>query len=54
MLDRVSVDGAVINCQYSMAVFSTNERKRRPRGDRKSLEMTTHLKQTFQVRVLLT
>jgi hypothetical protein len=37
-----------VNCQYSAAVFSTNERKRRPRGDRKSLEMTIHLKQTFE------
>ncbi len=40
-----------MNCQYSMAVFSTGERKRRPRGDRKSLEMTTHLKQTFQAAI---
>lgn len=41
-------DKAVINCQFSMATFSTGERKRRPRGDRKSLEMTTHLKQTLE------
>ncbi len=26
-----SVESAVINCQYSAAVFSTGERKRRPR-----------------------
>ena len=31
-----------------MAVFSTAERKRRPRGDRKSAEMTMHLEQTFR------
>ena len=42
---------ALVNCQYSMAVFSTNERKRRPRGDRKSLEMTMHLRQTFQAAI---
>jgi exosome complex component RRP41 len=41
-------DAALVNCQYSTAVFSTNERKRRPRGDRKSQEMTIHLKQTFE------
>lgn len=45
-------DQALINCQYSMAVFSTGERKRRPRGDRKSIEMTLHLKQTFEAAIL--
>ena len=40
-----------VNCQYSMAVFSTSERKRRPRGDRKSQEMTQHLKQTFEATI---
>ena len=27
-------DKAVINCQFSMATFSTSERKRKPKGDR--------------------
>jgi len=44
---KASAEGAIINCQYSMAVFSTGERKRRPRGDRKSMEMTMHLRQAF-------
>ena len=43
---------AVLNCQYSMATFSTAERKRRPHGDRKSAEMALHLKQTFEAAVL--
>lgn len=30
-----------------MAVFSTGERKRRPRGDRKSQEMSIHLRQAL-------
>ena len=34
-----------------MAVFSTGERKNRPRGDRKSLEMSQHLKQTFEATI---
>merc|ERR1712013_508615 len=34
-----------------MAVFSTGERKRRPRGDRKSMEMSQHLKQTFEATI---
>ena len=46
---KAASDRAVVNCQYSAAVFSAGERKRRPRGDRKSTEMTTHLRQTFQV-----
>lgn len=45
-------DRLLINCQYSMATFSTQDRKRRPRGDRKSQEMTSHLKQTFDAVVL--
>lgn len=45
-------DQALVNCQYSMATFSTGERKRRPHGDRKSSEMTLHLKQTFEAAIL--
>jgi exosome complex component RRP41 len=41
----------VVNCQYSMVVLSTGERKRRPRGDRKSQEMSQHLKQTFEATI---
>ena len=45
-------DKVVVNCQYSMATFSTGERKRRPRGDRKSQEMTMHLQQTFDAAIV--
>lgn len=45
------VDQAVVNCQYSMAVFSTGERKRRPRGDRKSQEMSMHLRQALSAAI---
>ncbi|KAJ8303524.1 hypothetical protein KUTeg_019920 [Tegillarca granosa] len=45
-------DKVLVNCQYSMATFSTGERKRRPRGDRKSQEMTMHLRQTFDAAIL--
>ena len=34
-----------------MTVFSTGERKRRPRGDRKSQEMSIHLRQTFEAAI---
>ncbi|KAL8608958.1 Exosome complex component RRP41 [Nucella lapillus] len=49
---RALHDRAVVNCQFSMATFSTGERKRRPRGDRKSTEMTSHLQQTFDTTIL--
>ncbi|XP_022662145.1 exosome complex component RRP41-like [Varroa jacobsoni] len=45
-------DRAVVNCQFSAATFSTAERKRRPRGDTKSIEMTLHLQQTFEAALL--
>ncbi|KDR24253.1 Exosome complex exonuclease RRP41, partial [Zootermopsis nevadensis] len=44
-------DKALVNCQYSMATFSTGERKRRPRGDRKSQEMSMHLRQALQAAI---
>jgi exosome complex component RRP41 len=52
MRSKLQYDKVLINCQYSMATFSTSERKRRPRGDRKSQEMTMHLKQTFEAAVM--
>lgn len=36
-----------------MATFSTGERKNRPRGDKKSQEMTIHLKQTLSSVIML-
>lgn len=48
---RPNAEKVVVNCQFSMAVFSTGERRRRPRGDKKSLEMSQHLKQTFEATI---
>lgn len=45
-------DRALVNCQYSMATFSTGERKKRPHGDRKSIEMSMHLRQTFEAAIM--
>ncbi|XP_064485220.1 exosome complex component RRP41-like [Ornithodoros turicata] len=45
-------DRVLVNCQFSMATFSSLERKRRPRGDRKSQEMTLHIQQTFDATIL--
>ncbi|KAL1494393.1 hypothetical protein ABEB36_009998 [Hypothenemus hampei] len=40
-------DACIINTQFSMAVFSTTDRKKRPRGDRKSIELSVLLQQAL-------
>src|SRR5438093_407433 len=44
-------DRAVVNCQYSMATFSTSERKSRPRGDFRSLEINAYLNEIFETAI---
>lgn len=46
-------DKAYINCQYSQATFSTIERKRKPRADLRSLELTNNMREIFD-NVILT
>lgn len=48
---RRNDEEAIVNCQYSMATFSTGERKNRPRGDRKSQEMTIHIRQALSAAI---
>lgn len=50
---KANHDEVIVNCQYSMATFSTGERKNRPRGDRKSQEMTIHLQQTLSAAIMM-
>lgn len=45
-------DRAIINCQYSMATFSTNERRSKPKGDRRSTEITIALEKIFESAIL--
>lgn len=45
-------DRALINCQFSMATFSTSERKKRAKGDRRSVETSLALKQTFEAAIM--
>ncbi|KAM6277796.1 LOW QUALITY PROTEIN: exosome complex component RRP41 [Spheniscus humboldti] len=45
-------DRALVNCQYSLATFSTGERRRRPHGDRQAGELALLLKQTFEAAIL--
>uniref|UniRef100_A0A0R3QB38 Zf-Tim10_DDP domain-containing protein n=1 Tax=Brugia timori TaxID=42155 RepID=A0A0R3QB38_9BILA len=49
---RLLEDRCIINCQYSMATFSTNERKERPRGDRRSLEFARLMEKAFEEAIL--
>lgn len=46
-------DKAFVNCQYSQATFSTIERKRKPRMDVRSLELTNNIREIFD-NVILT
>jgi exosome complex component RRP41 len=45
-------DRAIINCEYSMATFSTGERKKKSKGDRRSTEISLLLKQTFEAAIM--
>lgn len=49
---RMNEERCVITCQYSMATFSTNERKDKPRGDRKALEFARLMEKAFESAVL--
>ncbi|XP_065898949.1 exosome complex component RRP41-like [Dysidea avara] len=50
---KVVHNKCVINCQVSAATFSSNERKGRPKGDRRSTEFSNAIKQTFEAAVLV-
>ncbi|NXW95165.1 EXOS4 protein, partial [Alopecoenas beccarii] len=43
---------ALVNCQFSMATFSTGERRRRPHGDRQAGELALLLRDTFEAAIL--
>lgn len=45
-------DRAIINCEYSMATFSTGERKRQFKRDRRSTEISVVIRQTFESVIL--
>ena len=45
-------DRAVINCQYSTATFSSNERKNRPKGDKRSTERSLTIEKIFGSAIL--
>ncbi|GIL62103.1 hypothetical protein Vafri_16389 [Volvox africanus] len=48
----VKEDGAVVVCEYAMAAFSTAERRRRGKGDRRSTELSMVIRNTLEQTIL--
>ena len=49
---KILHDRVLLNCQFSMATFSTGERKKRPKGDRRSTESSMLIRRTFEAAIL--
>lgn len=45
-------DQALVRCEYSMANFSTGDRKRKPKGDRRSTEISLVIRQTMEACIM--
>lgn len=41
-------DKAIINCEYGVATFATSERRKRIKGDRRTTEIASLIRQTFE------
>ena len=41
-------DRCAVQCEYTMATFSTGERRKRAKGDRKSMETSLVIKQALE------
>ncbi|RVX10042.1 Exosome complex component RRP41-like [Vitis vinifera] len=45
-------DQALVRCEYTMANFSTGDRMRKPKGDRRSTEISLVIRQTMEACIL--
>uniref|UniRef100_A0A2P2L8M4 Exosome complex component RRP41 isoform X2 n=1 Tax=Rhizophora mucronata TaxID=61149 RepID=A0A2P2L8M4_RHIMU len=45
-------DQALVRCEYSMANFSTGDRIRKPKGDRRSTEISLVIRQTMEASIM--
>ncbi|XP_077229447.1 3'-5'-exoribonuclease family protein isoform X2 [Tasmannia lanceolata] len=45
-------DQALVRCEYSIADFSTGDRRRKPKGDRRSTEISLAIRQTMEACIL--
>ncbi|KAM3198083.1 hypothetical protein ACQJBY_020653 [Aegilops geniculata] len=43
---------ALVRCEYRMAEFSTGDRRRKPKGDRRSTEISLVIRQTMEASIL--
>ncbi|KAG2490057.1 hypothetical protein HYH03_011522 [Edaphochlamys debaryana] len=49
---RSAEEGAIMVCEYAMAAFSTSERRRRGKGDRRSTELSMAIRNTLEQAVM--
>ncbi|CAN1157243.1 Exosome complex component RRP41 homolog [Linum perenne] len=49
---QINNDQALVRCEYTMANFSTGDRKRKPKGDRRSTEISLVIRQTMEACIL--
>ncbi|KAI7858382.1 Exosc4 protein [Circinella umbellata] len=49
---QLQSDRALLNVEFNVAPFSTSERKKRSKNDKRSLEMATFIRQTFEPVIL--
>nr|XP_017233568.1 PREDICTED: exosome complex component RRP41 homolog [Daucus carota subsp. sativus] len=45
-------DQALVRCEYTMANFSTGDRRRKPKGDRRSTEISLVIRQTMEACIM--
>ena len=46
-------DRAIVTCEYTMAPFSTGERKQKTKGNRRNIEISLAIKKTFEEAILV-
>ncbi|WVZ98610.1 LOW QUALITY PROTEIN: hypothetical protein U9M48_044025 [Paspalum notatum var. saurae] len=49
---QVNSNEALVRCEYRMAEFSTGDRRRKPKGDRRSTEISLVIRQTMEASIL--
>ncbi|KAK1558455.1 hypothetical protein Q3G72_002498 [Acer saccharum] len=49
---QINNDHALVRCEYSMANFSTGDRMRKPKGDRRSIEISLVIRQTMEACIM--
>ncbi|CAL4929068.1 unnamed protein product [Urochloa decumbens] len=49
---QVNNKEALVRCEYRMAEFSTGDRRRKPKGDRRSTEISLVIRQTMEASIL--